>query len=388
MASPLSFLRAGPPPPKAILLPDGLFFVRAVDVSADPAAGDAASQVALALEAASPFPLAQLYYGHFSLPGEGRALVFAAYRRRFTTEMVAAWDGAEIVLPAFAAVLAGKVGPATTIILASTEGLTAIHWKDGAVPSAVRFRPLAIDVTEEFRARARDELLQAYESKAVVDLAGPPAAEPSANDKEVAFRCGEFSSRMPAGAADALDVRDKDELLHLRRERARSVLAWRAIMACLAVAGLLVLGEILLVLGGLWQNTRNTQLHAQAPVVAKIETAQSLADRINELADKQLLPLEMIGAIVGEKGERKPESIVFTRAATSGQNMLSVDAQTDNTGDVGVYEDNLKALPILSKVDFKPLRAANNITNFSFTVTFKAGALKPWIPPPVPPSAP
>ena len=70
-------------------------------------------QVELALKTPAPFPLAQLYYGYFWTPGSARALVFAAYRRRFTSEQMADWEGLELVLPAFASLLGGPVAPAT-----------------------------------------------------------------------------------------------------------------------------------------------------------------------------------------------------------------------------------------------------------------------------------
>src|SRR5688572_22604919 len=108
-ASPISLLRAGPPPPKIALLPDGVFFTRAVPITAGATAAEAATQVELALEAASPFPLAQLYYGWVWAPGAERAFVFAAYRRRFTVEQTADWQGAEVVLPAFATVVGAQV---------------------------------------------------------------------------------------------------------------------------------------------------------------------------------------------------------------------------------------------------------------------------------------
>ena len=386
--SPLQLLRAGPPPPKVALLPDGLFFVRAVGIDSSQAPGGAltpaevASQVELALEAIAPFPLAQVYYGHFWLPGAGRALVFAAYRRRFAPELLATWEGAEWVMPTFAALLGATVEPATTLVLTSPEGLTALHWEDGPVPSQVRFRPVPPEATDEDRARARDELLRLFGSRRIVDLAGPPVAEAVRSDQQIVFRCGDLVSRLPTAAVDALDVRDKEDLAHLRRERARSVFAWRALVGCFAVAGLLALGEILLAFGGLWQTTRLTRLHAQQPVVAEILTAQTLADQINALANQQLLPMEMLGQIVGEKLERKPESIIFMRAATSGQNTLTVEAQTGTIGDIDAYRNTLQALPSVAKVDFKPMRSANNIATFTFVVTFKPGALKPWAPPP------
>ena len=92
-ASPLSLLRAGPPPPKVAFLPDALFFTRSVPVTKDATPTEAAAQAELALEGLSPFPLAQLYYGWFWVPGAERALVFGSYRRRFTTEQSAAWEG-------------------------------------------------------------------------------------------------------------------------------------------------------------------------------------------------------------------------------------------------------------------------------------------------------
>ena len=62
--SPLHFLRAGPPPPTVCLLPDALFFTRAIPIAAETPAADVASQVELALESLAPFPVAQLYYGY------------------------------------------------------------------------------------------------------------------------------------------------------------------------------------------------------------------------------------------------------------------------------------------------------------------------------------
>src|SRR5476649_1537947 len=104
-ASPLNFLRAGPPPPRVAVLPDAVFFSRAIPVSPDATREQVASEVGLALEALSPFPLAQLYFGYYWAPGASRALVFASYRRRFTAEQTAEWTSAQHVLPAFAAVL-------------------------------------------------------------------------------------------------------------------------------------------------------------------------------------------------------------------------------------------------------------------------------------------
>lgn len=194
----LETLRAGPPPPKIALLPDALFFTRALPVAAGATPAEAAAQVELALEAISPFPLAQLYYGWFWAPGADHAFVFASYRRRFTSEQTAEWHGVELVLPAFVAVLGGTFEPATTLILATPEGLTAVHFESGSVPTLVLCRPLMPEATDDDRARTRDELIRAVGgSKTIIDLATPPVAEPALNDREIVFRSGDFVSRLP-----------------------------------------------------------------------------------------------------------------------------------------------------------------------------------------------
>ena len=77
-----------PPPRQVVLLPDAHFFVRAVPVTEGALAADVAAQAELAVESLAPFPIGQLYYGHHWLPGAGHALVYAAYRKRFTAEEV------------------------------------------------------------------------------------------------------------------------------------------------------------------------------------------------------------------------------------------------------------------------------------------------------------
>jgi hypothetical protein len=386
-ASLLDALRAGPPPPKVAILPDGLFFTRALPVTVGATPAEAAAQVELALEAVSPFPLAQLYYGYYWTPGADHAFVFAAYRRRFTTDQAAAWAGAELVMPAFASLFGARVEPATTIVLASPEGLTAVHWAAGPVPTAVHFRPFPPAPTEETeealaqaaaqRARVREELLRACDgSKHVIDLAAPPAADPAHSDRETVFRAGDFVSRLPASATLALDVRDKGELAALRSARKRDVLLWRVALGCAAGFLLLAAGEVALVGGKQWLGVRKLQQTRQQPLVEKIMTSQELAHRIDELATKRLLPFEML-TIASEK---KPSDITFTRAYTrpeKGIYTLFIDGKTTNSAQMGLYQSQLKQVPACENVDLINQQEHAGTTTFTLVVTFKPDAVKP-----------
>ncbi len=376
-ASPFGFLRAGPPPPKVALLPDAMFFTRAVPITAGASAAEAASQVELALEGIAPFPLAQLYYGWFWLPGAESALVFAAYRRRFTTDQAADWDGAELVLPSFAAVLGATVEPATTMILHRDDGLTAVHWVTPSVPAKVLFTPLLPEATDEERARAREELLRELGgSKTIIDLTEPVTADPARSDGELVFRSGDFVSQVPASAASALDVRDKAELAALRNARKRDVILWRVALGSVAALLLLAIGEVGLFAGQQWQKVRVREANAKKPIVDKITSLQELANRVDEIATKRLLPIEMVLAAA----EAKPEEIVFTRATadrTRGLYTLIVEGTTANAAQINVYEAAVRALPSVKSAFAAIGRMANDRTNFTLTVEFKPDSLKP-----------
>lgn len=361
--------------PKVVLLPDAVFFTRVIPVPAGAPAAAVAGQAELALEGLSPFPPAQLFHGHFWTPGAERALVFAAYRRRFPRDQLAGWEGAELVLPAFAALLGLEVKPATTVLAPSAEGLTAIHWDAGAVPAAVHFRPLPPEATDADRARVRDELLRLVPgSRQVVELAAPPAVAAAARGgEEFAFESGAHRSRLASARAAALDVRDKAELAALRRTQARDLLLWRVFAGGLAAIGLMLLGLAGLGAAGLWQKAREAKIAAQQPVVDQIMTAQSLATRTDELSTRRLLPLEMISLA----SERKPAVIQFLRATTSGLYTLTVDAQTTAPAEVAAFRTALAEQPACEKVEIRDQRARDNLMTFTLVIAFKPGALKP-----------
>lgn len=354
---------------RVVLLPDHLFFARVVTTSGDAAV--ARSEVELALEALSPFPLAQLYYGYFHVVGGNRALVYAAYRRRFTAEMSAAWRGADLVLPTFAAVMGGGNPTGGTWLVHSEGSLVALRWDDQPVPADVLIRSVP---QEESRGAVRDALLlELPAGQRIREISDPPVIDPAASGPEFTFTAGENTFSLTAEQAPQMDVRDKDELQQLRRAQARDRMLWRTFLVCVAAIGIALAGELALAAGRVWQSTRLTKTAAQRPVVAGIMTAQSLSRRIEELSTKRLRPFEML-AIVSAPDVR-PRTIQFLRTTTNGLYALEIDAQTEAATEVGAFRNKLAGLPAVAKVELSGLETRGRLATFHLVVTFKPEAL-------------
>jgi len=364
-----------PPPRKVAILSPSHFFVRAVPVTEGAAAAEVAGQVELALEVAAPFPLAQLYYGHHWKPGALHALVFAAYRKRFTVEEVENWSDAEIVLPSFATVLKDSPQPATALLLSAPDSLTGIYYGDASgVPTQVRVAPIPAEATEAERVALRDALLRSFAGTLhVIDLVGPPEFDPASDEGEFTFRAGDFSAHFDAEEIASFDVRDKADLAARRRAQVRDLILWRTFVGCAAAIALAAFLELALVGAAFWQKQRLAVVERQAPVVEAVMTSQSLATRIDELSSKRLMPFEMLALL----NSKRPHAIQFMRTVTSGLLTLEIEAQTSSSGDIDVFRTALNQLPECAKAEVQDQRSRDGVSTFRLVVTFKADAFKP-----------
>ena len=127
---------------------------------------------------------------------------------------------------------------------------------------------------------------------------------------------------------------------------------------------------------GLWLKARAARATAQAPAVQEIETKQSLANRIEELSTRRLMPIRMLEIV----NEKRPPTIQFLRSATKGLYVLEIEGQTNATPDVFNYQAALKDLPACDHVELGQTTDRGGTTRFILTVTFKPEALRPAAP--------
>jgi hypothetical protein len=365
---------------KTVLLPDHAFFVRVVPVAPGISPAEIPGQVEMALEGMSPFAIPQLCYGYFCPPGAERVLVYAAYRRRFTVADAEQWTDADAVLPAFAACLGLAPTKPLALLVTGADFATALGW-DGheAVPAVVQTRAVAAGAPPEERAAVQAELAaQLKDFPLPVEVAAPTATTSRIGDDDLRFALGKLTSRFERAQLDALDVRDKTELASRRRDRTRDGYLWRAFLVCAAAIALAAVLQLGVEGGRLWLKSRALQTAGQAPAVQEIETKHSLANRIDELSTRRLLPLEMITLV----GEKLPGSnIQFLRTVTKGLYVLEIEGQTNATTDVFKYQAALKDLPACDHVELGQTTDRGGVTRFILTVTFKPAALRPAAPP-------
>ncbi|HWA26658.1 MAG TPA: hypothetical protein VG734_13440 [Lacunisphaera sp.] len=347
------------------LVPGDRFFLKEIEL--DPAVA-AAKQVEMALEESSPFPLAQLYFGFVVRADGARALVYAAYRRRFTAEEIAAWAGATAVLPDFLGLLGPVPGGALAVVQVHPAGVSGAAW-DGraALPVAIVTKPgpqptetQVNELVAELRQRlGRDDV----EVKRIDGATGVGLDD----DGAAVFRiAGGETVRFPAAAVAQADVRDKAFLEEKRRDDRRQrgwTWAFRAAIGLLLVAvGLdLVAGGL-----GVWSRRRQARVASRTEEVRRIETAQTLATRIEDLTARQEKPLEWLALA----GSLRPRSIQFTRVSSNNDRSLAIEAQTSDPAAVGAYESLLRQRREIASVDLHDIRSREGLTNFALDLTF------------------
>ncbi len=368
------FLPAVPSAPPLLLARGDAFFVRRVDLAAGESLGP---QVTLALEGMAPFPPEQLYFGHLPAADGSAALVFAAFRRRFSAEETEAWEGAALVTAEFAPLLAarpGAGGSATdgAVVHVGEARVVALAWRAGLeLPVATLVRTGGEESVDAVLAELFERA--GLPADAGVRRIDGPLALTAAADGSVTARAGEtVLGPWPAEWVRSSDVRDTEFLAARRRAEVRDRWLWRGL---LGAAALLVLAAVLDVgsgvLGALTKR-REAQIAAQAPNVRQTETAQTLANRIAELSEKRLMPFEMMALI----NPARPESVVFQRAVTRGLLKIEIEAQAQNAEDVGNYARTLKEQPGVASAAARDIRARDGVTSFILDVEFKAEALK------------
>ena len=359
---------------KVVLLPADRFFVRRIPLLSD---APAAAQVELFLETVSPFAAEQLFSGHLIDAAGRHALVFAAYRRNFPVGDQSGWDEAGAVVPAFLpwVIARSSLGLGSSgLLVESADGLTGMVWNDDSeLPALIlsRRNPDPGQPADENTLVAELSRRSSISAEQITSWPNPPPEVTSTSDGLQVTVAGREAVVLSAKALATADVRDKLVLGMRRRHAARTRFTWLLATATLAVLALCLLTELGLRAGDFWLEKQRQLIDTRAPEISRIESAQNLAARLEQLSATQLKPFEMLAAI----NRPRPASVEFVRVSTNGPLQLVIEAQTNNATDLRTYESALRLLGGVAEVDLRDPRMRDGRTSFSLHVTFKAGWL-------------
>ncbi len=354
-------------PPGAALVPATRFFVRRVAVEGE----DVAGQVSLALEAASPFPAEQMLVGHVVAADGRSALAYAAHRRRFTAEESFAWPDDCQVVPEFLALCGHRPAGDGVTLHRSEERLIALAWKtDEALPAVVLSAERA-DTDEAALAREAAQRAGLPDGAPVETLAGALVGEQT--EAQLVLRAEDGRPYVILKRAlDEADIRDADFLAERRKKERVNLVLWNLLRAAAAVVAVAAALDVAALALGWSNGSKQAQVDSRRELVADLESAQAVSNRVMDLGIKRPLPLEMLAIV----NEHRPAAVEFQQVSCKSNVLLEIEARTANAGDIGDYEKALSALPEIASVVSSDIRARDSYTTFSVAVTFRLDALR------------
>lgn len=341
------------------------FFVRRVPLAPE---GDVSAQVELALEGFSPFPTSQLYYGFRTNPTRTQALVFAAFRKNFSSEETATWIGASAVLPTFSVWLGAATVPLAGVSLREEgDEFEAVSW-DGRseLPAAVVVRTQEAIERNEVVAEARQKANLGSDAALKTFR---PAVEVTRENRDLILKLasGGIEARFDETGLGHADIRDKELLKERRITLRRDTLLWRGFAAVVIGLAVCVVLELSLFGARLWLSGRKADVSAKAPLVAKIEQTQGVAKKLEEISTQRLLPFEMINVL----NNIRPAGMDFSSVTTKGLWQLDIRGQANSADDTSAFESQVRKIPVIQQLEVMEKNSRDRMTVFRYEITFK-----------------
>ncbi len=378
--------------PTVIFLPGHLFFAKSLELPKGMGRDELDSYIEISLEEHAPFPVNQLYSGAYHVEGSGRVLIYAAYRKRFTSGEKELWEEADLVLPDFIS-LFGMAPKEPSLHLLVQEGTVTGIYFDGkdSVPAEVYSRHLDPEVSVDERKEAVSRLVARFVSaygelpvnyyrrkgevskhKGRVYFAVTETGE----DGEPPAAAGNRKPALDLADVPRLDLRDREVLAEKRKAAVLNVWLWRSTVSLAGLLVLLLIGEA--VLYGVERTLANREemIESRAEQVGMIQEQLELAERMEELGESQLLPFEMLAIL----NDYRMPSLTFRRTVTNEWNGLMVEAVTGNSRDVNEYENALRQSGKFDHVEVRDQQVRGDErggeTTFTLHAIFKEEALR------------
>ena len=359
-----------------LLLPGYLFFIETIDVPEELNAAEVSDFAELSLESIAPFPIDQLNWGYLYREGTSTLLLYAAHRDRLKKQGYTNLTDHAWVLPDFATLAGARFDQDTLVALKEDNHLSLLYFeKHAEIPKSAWVTTTETTLTEEAIHSAASSIpgIPATVRTLPLDPPAPTlnehglpsfkhtAANPSADQHDE----GAWQTLTPTEAQLwQMDVRSVDFKAAERSKRRTSALIGRifgwAVIFVLLLAG----AEGVLFAARGWLENQLGIIDSQRDAVAKVEEQQILVNKLEQVAQNELRPIEILEAANNIRLKLNL-GIEYDSVIIDGENHITIEGKASSINALNRYVENLKGSGL-----FELLVEPENLTRAGKT-TFK-----------------
>ena len=368
---------------KVLLVPGEIFYCHSLTLPPEISDSEIDQFAELSLEGLSPFPLDQLLWGYLRDEKISLILIYAAYRESINKLGVENLDQYYHVLPNFITINGVSFDEPSITFISENNSMSALTFSaHSTVPENVFTISLEnIDNSDTSLLKVKNSLLVSLKNEGYkIDnniYLGTSALVDS--DDKIRFKhrlvSGEIDSdlnstttRLPMDVKKlwVADIRASSFKLKASRRRNYSRYLWSSTQLAGIAASLFLLLQFIFMMADTWSDFWVDKVAARSDEVALIEQKNNLLLRIEQIAQNELKPFEMLATM----NLKRPSSIYFTQAVSDSFNQIQVDGAASNVEVVNRYMENLRNLPLVSEAKIKKIVSRSGNAPFTIVVTF------------------
>ena len=330
-----------------------MFFVETIEVPEELEPSEIPDFAELSLESVSPFPIHRLYWGYLYRKDRSTLLLYAARLERVKSEGFTDLDEYAWVLPDFATLSGARFHSDTLVLLESNDGISLAYFEKNAdIPKSIWLDRMDESITESKIKSLRSSIPDLPQTASTLHLR-PVVANVNENgiptfEHFVAEQTSDRSYNsdwqplpLPESQLWQMDVRDTDFKTAEKSKRRTSALTLRITGWAATFALILLLAEGLLFAAQNWLKTQFDTIERQQVAVSKVEEKQILVNKLEQVAQNELRPIEMLEAANNIRLKLNV-GIEYDEVIIEGENQIIIEGKASSVGAYNRYKDGLE----------------------------------------------
>ena len=339
---------------QVLILPGYLFFVETIEVPPELESSEIHDFAELRLESIAPFPIEQLCWGYLYQKDMSTLLLYAAHQGRIKNDGFTDLTDYAWVVPDFATLSGARFSNETLVLLEGhNNSASMVYFESNTeIPKSVWVdifaEPVTQSVIQSLRAEIRDlpqtsSTLHLRPTVATVNENRLPTFEHAVSEQDgdqLDFD-GWQSLSPKESQLWQMDVRSADFKTGEQSKRRMSALiaritGWAAIFT-LVLAG----AEVLLFASQNWLKTQLAQIEHQREAVLKVEEKQTLVNKLDQVTQNELRPIEMLGA-ANEIRLKLNLGIEYDSVIIEDENHITIEGKASSITALNRYVESLE----------------------------------------------